>query len=77
MRPTLAKLIELTIDIKTALGVQSYELHYCNDWCYVEFSPRIINNVKELANITEGYESQILTIEQRLIVRVYEQDFEL
>ena len=72
MRKSMEELLEKAFDIKCHLALGSYELHHYDDGSYVDFRPNCINDPRTLCLLAGVLTLRILNIEDRIVVRLFE-----
>ena len=72
MRKSLETFIETCFDIKCQLQLSSYEIHQYDDGSFSDFHVRKIANPKVLNQVIGSLEYQILSDDNGIVIRVYE-----
>lgn len=72
MSKELAQLIEIAFDVKCYLQVGSYVLHHYEDGSYVDIKTSVIKDPRRLMQITIPLEVKLLSDNDQIIIRIYE-----
>ena len=77
MTDSFKKLIEVAFDIKLFFQVANYTLYQYEDGSYVEFRVRKVKDLPKLLELSQGLEVYLYESEGVIVVRIYENPFEL